>query len=53
MVARKFTAGTYHIDVVRGEQGITYDVMRCELVASFDDEQHAAFLVELLLKEQQ
>ena len=55
MVTRKFTAGpTYHVDVVLGaDDGITYDVMRCELVANFDDEQHAAFLVELLLKEQQ
>jgi hypothetical protein len=55
MVASNSTVSpsTYHIDVVRGERGGTYDVMRCELVASFDSEKHAAFLVELLLKERQ
>jgi citrate lyase alpha subunit len=54
MVASNSTAGpTYHVDVVRGEYGISYNVMRCELVAQFDSEEHAAFLCELLLKEQQ
>jgi hypothetical protein len=56
MVASKFTASpnpsAYRVDVVRGEQGNTYHVMRCELVARFDSEAHATFLVELLLKGQ-
>jgi hypothetical protein len=52
MVASNSTAGpTYHVDVVRGEYGISYNVLRCELVAQFDSEEHAAFLCELLLKE--
>ena len=42
----------YRVDVVRGEQGSTYCVMRCETVAQFDNQEHAAFLVELLLKGQ-
>jgi hypothetical protein len=36
---------------VSGEQGNAYHVvMRCESVASFDDPEHAAFLVDLLTK---
>jgi hypothetical protein len=42
----------YRVDVVRSEQGNVYCVVRCELVARFDTEAHAAFLVELLLKGQ-
>jgi hypothetical protein len=42
--------GAYRVDVVRGEQGDTYCVMHCEPVAQFDNHEHAAFLVELLLK---
>ncbi len=41
----------YRVDTERGEQGNTYHVvMRCEPVASFDDPEHAAFLVDLLTK---
>jgi hypothetical protein len=54
MVTQKSTAspspGPYRVEVVRGEQGDTYHVMRCEPVAQFDNHEHAAFLVELLLK---
>jgi hypothetical protein len=55
MVTPKSTApplNTYRVDVVPGEQGRVYHVMRCELVARFDSEEHAAFLVDLLLKGQ-
>ena len=56
MVTSKSTASpstnTYRVDVVRGEQGDTYHVMRCEPVARFDSEEQAAFLVDLLLKGQ-
>ena len=45
-------SSTYRVDVVPGEQGNTFHVMRCELVAQFDSEEQAAFLVELLLKGQ-
>jgi hypothetical protein len=52
MVAQKSTASpnAYRVDVVRGEQGNTFQVMRCEPVARFDNEEHATFLVELLAK---
>ena len=33
----------YRVDVVRGDQGNTYHVVRCEPVAKFDTEEHAAF----------
>ena len=36
--------------VVRGDQGNTFQVVRCEPVARFDDPEHAAFLVDLLTK---
>jgi hypothetical protein len=54
MVISKFTASpnTYRVDVVRGEQGNMYHVMRCEPVARFDNKEHAAFLVDLLLNGQ-
>jgi hypothetical protein len=38
----------YRVDVVHGEQGSTYQVIRCDPVAKFDNEEHAAFLVALL-----
>jgi hypothetical protein len=44
--------GAYRVDVVHDKQGDAYHVVRCELVARFDNEAHAAFLVELLLKGQ-
>ena len=52
MVTQKSTASpdSYRVDVVRGEQGDTYHVVRCEPVARFDDSEHAAFLVDLLTK---
>jgi hypothetical protein len=52
MVAANSTVSpdSYRVDVVRGEQGNTFHVMRCEPVASFDDPEHAAFLVDLLTK---
>ena len=54
MVASNSTASTnpssYRVDVVRGEQGNTFQVVRCEPVAKFDNEEHAAFLVDLLTK---
>ena len=40
----------YRVDVVRGEQGNTFQVVRCEPVASFSDPDLAAFLVDLLTK---
>jgi hypothetical protein len=40
----------YRVDVVHGEQGNTFQVVRCEPVAKFDDPEHAAFLVDLLTK---
>ena len=53
MVASNSTVSpsTYRVDTVSGEQGNAYHVvMRCESVASFDDPEHAAFLVDLLTK---
>ena len=54
MVISKSTAspgpGTYRVDTVHGEQGNTFQVMRCEPVAKFDNQEHAAFLVDLLTK---
>ena len=40
----------YRVDTVRGEQGDTFQVIRCEPVARFDLAEHAAFLVDLLTK---
>jgi hypothetical protein len=50
MVASNSTASpdSYRVDTVRGEQGNIFQVVRCELVARFDNEEHAVFLVELL-----
>jgi hypothetical protein len=43
--------GAYRVDTARGDQGNTYHVvMRCEPVASFNNPEHAAFLVDLLTK---
>jgi hypothetical protein len=52
MVTEKSTASpnTYRVDTVRGEQGNTFQVVRCEPVAKFDNEEHAVFLVDLLTK---
>jgi hypothetical protein len=54
MVTSKSTVSpnTYRVDLVYGEKANTYCVMCCETVARFDSEEHAAFLVELLLKGQ-
>jgi hypothetical protein len=51
MVTQKSTASpdTYRVDVVPGDQGNTFHVLRCESVAKFDNEEHAAFLVDLLV----
>ncbi len=52
MVISKSTASpdTYRVDVVPGgEQGSdTYQVVHCSPVASFDNPEHASFLVDLL-----
>ena len=55
MVISKSTASpspsAYRVDTELGEQGNTrHVVVRCELVARFDDAEHAAFLVDLLTK---
>jgi hypothetical protein len=52
MVISKSTASpdTYRVDVVAGDQGDQYRVMRCESVAHFADADLAAFLVDLLTK---
>jgi hypothetical protein len=52
MVISKSTASpeTYRVDVVRGDQGETFQVVRCEPVAKFADADLAAFLVDLLTK---
>jgi hypothetical protein len=43
--------GAYRVDTLHGEQGNTYHVVvRCEPVASFDDQELANFLVDLLTK---
>lgn len=56
MVAREFTASrdssTYRVDATPSEHGSVYRVIRCDTVARFDNEEHAAFLVELLAKGQ-
>jgi hypothetical protein len=55
MVARTIAIpnpSVYRVDVVHDNQRDTYHVVRCELVAQFDNQEHAAFLVELLLKGQ-
>ncbi len=46
------TPSTYRVDVVRDEQGDSYHVLRCEVIARFDDEEHATLLIELLTKGQ-
>ena len=52
MVASNSTVSPnlYRVDVIPGEQGNTFQVVRCEPVARFDDPEHAAFLVDLLTK---
>ena len=40
----------YRVDTARGDQGNTFQVMHCEPVARFDNEEHAGFLVDLLTK---
>jgi hypothetical protein len=53
MVASNSTvpdSNSYRVDTVRGEQGNTFQVVRCEPVARFDDPEHAAFPVDLLTK---
>ena len=52
MVASNSTVSpdSYRVDVVHGEQGNTFQVVRCEPVARFDNAEHAAFLVDLLTK---
>jgi hypothetical protein len=52
MVASNSTVSpsTYRVDTVPSEQGNTFQVVRCEPVAKFDNEEHAAFLVDLLTK---
>jgi hypothetical protein len=52
MVTEKSTASPYRVDVVTGTQGTTYEVMNCQKVASFNNPEHAAFLVDLLTKGQ-
>ena len=52
MVTEKSTVSpdTYRVDTVPSEEGNTFQVVRCEPVARFDDAEHAAFLVDLLTK---
>jgi hypothetical protein len=52
MVISKHTAtpDTYRVDTTPGDQGDTFQVVRCEPVASFNNPEHAAFLVDLLTK---
>jgi hypothetical protein len=54
MVTEKSTAGhspsAYRVDIVAGDEGNTYEVMNCQKVASFNNPEHAAFLVDLLTK---
>ena len=41
----------YHVDTARGDQGIKYHVVvYCQPVASFDNPELAAFLVDLLTR---
>jgi hypothetical protein len=41
----------YHVDTARGDLGITYHVVvYCEPVASFNNPELAAFLVDVLTK---
>jgi hypothetical protein len=40
----------YRVETVSGDQGDTFHVVRCEPVASFNNPEHAAFLVDLLTK---
>jgi hypothetical protein len=54
MVISKSTASPalspYRVDTARGDQGdITYQVVHCSPVASFDNLEHASFLVDLLV----
>ena len=50
MVASNSTVSpdTYRVDTIPGAEGNTFQVVRCEAVARFDDAEHAAFLVALL-----
>ena len=52
MVISKSTASpdTYRVDTLPGNQGDTFQVIRCEPVARFENPEHAAFLVDLLTK---
>lgn len=44
---------SYRVDIVPAAEGnASYCVMRCEQVARFDSEDHAAFLVDLLMQGQ-
>ena len=43
-------SSSYRVDIMRGEQGNTFQVVRCEPVASFDNPELATFLVDLLTK---
>jgi hypothetical protein len=43
-------SSSYRVDVVRGDQGNMFQVVRCGPLARFDDAEHAAFLVDLLTK---
>ena len=54
MAGKEFTVSpdVYRVDVVPDKQGNSYRVMRCEVVARFDDQEHAAFLVDLLTRGQ-
>jgi hypothetical protein len=46
------SADTYRVDAGPAERGSGFNVVRCEHVAHFDDEAHAAFLVDLLTTDQ-
>ena len=52
MVTQKFTASpdSYRVDTIPDAEGNTFQVVRCESVARFDNAEHAAFLVDLLTK---
>ena len=50
MVISKSTASPkpYRVETVSGDQGDTFQVVHCSPVASFNNPEHAAFLVDLL-----
>ena len=52
MVTQKSTASPnpYRVETVSGDQGDTFHVVHCSPVAKFNNEEHAAFLVDLLTK---